>query len=777
MESIAGISVKLALDAKEYADGLAASAKETSSWATGLGTAVTAGVTVALASIALLVAGVVGIGVAAWSAADAFQDATNAIIVGTGASGQALDDMEKSVKNLAGSTKGIDKDFEQIGAVLAEVNTRTGLTGQSLEDLTGKMLDYSRLTGGDAVKQTQLVTRVMGDWGIEVENSSELLDKLFGAGQAFGIGVDDLSQKVVQFGAPMRQMGFSIDETIALFGKWEKEGVNAELAIGSLRIAAGKFAKDGIPLQEGLRDTMEAIKNAKTESEGLTIAMETFGARAGPDMAAAIREGRFELDEAVKAIQNTGGSLDDAAKRTIKFSDMWNILKTKALVALIPLGDKLMEIATNAMPFVEQAFDWFEKQLPPIIEQAGLWFDWLVQQIQTNVVPFVQETLIPIFQQISNWLLDEGIPAFLEFIKPIIDQVVPGLKLLGEIAFNIASFILPLLVQWWKFLGEHINIVLPIITAIGLATIALTSPISLVIGAIVLLATAWANNWGGIQEKVQAVMDFIKPYVDKAMKFISETVVKVLTFIQDWWTKHGESVMVVVQALWDFVVMLTEVQLAAIWFVIQVTLAAIQKFWDDWGQTLMTLAALAWDNITTTIEAAMDIIGFIIDAAAALIRGDWQAFGTALKNIWSTAWEAVKTIVSNAKTAIITIIANMISLIRDDYWQPFLDGLKEKWEALWTGLGAAVDSVVGTIRTSLQPVIDLIDGLLLSVSNLTSNLPSLPGVTPRFSASSVAGRPGETVTNQTFNQTNNFGDASGFDSTGQFAQTQALLTT
>lgn len=58
-------------------------------------------------------------------------------------------------------------------------------------------------------------------------------------------------------------MGFSLEESAAMLGKWEKEGVNTELVIGSLRIAAGKFAKDNIPLRQGLLDTMAAIKGRR----------------------------------------------------------------------------------------------------------------------------------------------------------------------------------------------------------------------------------------------------------------------------------------------------------------------------------------------------------------------------------------------------------------------------------------------------------------------------------------------------------------------------------
>jgi hypothetical protein len=125
-------------------------------------------------------------------------------------------------------------------------------------------------------------------------------------------------------------------KAIAMLGKWEKEGVNTELVIGSLRIAAGKFAKEQADvtsalalgenraisstaanksLAESLRDTFFAIKNASDGTAALNIGMEVFGARAGPDMTAAIREGRFELDDAIKAMDGMAGSIDDVSER------------------------------------------------------------------------------------------------------------------------------------------------------------------------------------------------------------------------------------------------------------------------------------------------------------------------------------------------------------------------------------------------------------------------------------------------------------------------------
>jgi phage-related minor tail protein len=326
------------------------------------------------AGAAAAIAGLTAIGVAAGATAleivgmaSDFQNATKAIIIGTGASGDELAGMEKVVKNLKGTTAGLGKDFGELGEVVAEVDTRTGATGETLEKFSKSVLDLSRLSGGDAKKNVQLITRVMGDWGIEIEDSSQLMDQLFGASQAFGISVDSLAAKVVQFGAPLRNMGFTLEESIALLGKWEQEGVNTELVLGSLRIAAGHFANAGIPLREGLNQTIETIKNAKTSSEGLAIAMDVFGARAGPDMAAAIREGRFELEGAITALQGTAGGLEDAANRALTLQERFTILKDGVLVALMPIGQIVLDLAEQFMPLLQEAV----KRLMPILEKFG----------------------------------------------------------------------------------------------------------------------------------------------------------------------------------------------------------------------------------------------------------------------------------------------------------------------------------------------------------------------------------------------------------------------
>jgi MFS family permease len=56
-------------------------------------------------------------------------------------------------------------------------------------------------------------------------------------------------------------------------------------------------------------------------------------------MAAAIREGRFEIGDMVAALEGSAGSVEDAAERTLRFSDRLNMLKNRITGVLGPFGE------------------------------------------------------------------------------------------------------------------------------------------------------------------------------------------------------------------------------------------------------------------------------------------------------------------------------------------------------------------------------------------------------------------------------------------------------
>lgn len=403
--------------------------------------------TVAAGALAGITAVVVGIGAAAANAWSAMDEGVDNFTNRTGVTGDALDAVQESIEKISESSAGVGQSLGDIGDVMGVLQTRTNETGKTLDDMTEGMLKLSRVTGEDAVEGSELFTRVLGDWSIEAKDSVDLLDKLTTAHQKSGISVNDLMQKVVQFGAPLRQMGFGVEESISLFSKWEKEGVNAELVMGSLRIAAGHFAKEqkkanetqigGVKsmaeaqdklvrlkdqlivatlrqsefnektkestivqsqmriddltkdiqelesamaqgeirtvtttgaqksLKESLQETFDAIKNASSETEALSLAMNVFGARAGPDMAAAIREGRFSIEEYMTALDGADGALDKTSEATLDFGDRFGLMQQKVLNSLVPVGQAIMDLGDIGLqfagPMVDSLTGWIDK--------------------------------------------------------------------------------------------------------------------------------------------------------------------------------------------------------------------------------------------------------------------------------------------------------------------------------------------------------------------------------------------------------------------------------
>ncbi|MEA1961284.1 MAG: phage tail tape measure protein [Bacillota bacterium] len=146
-------------------------------------------------------------------------------------------------------------------------------------------------------------------------------------------------------------MGFDIESSAAMLGKFEKEGVNTELVLGGLRIALGKMAKEGIKdTGEALTEVSKRIKEAGSTGEANAIALELFGTRIGPDMAAAIREGRFELTDLIDSLKNSKESINGVAFETMTYTEQLQLMKNKLAVALESLGSSFMQALNNVMP-------------------------------------------------------------------------------------------------------------------------------------------------------------------------------------------------------------------------------------------------------------------------------------------------------------------------------------------------------------------------------------------------------------------------------------------
>lgn len=375
----ADVLVKIGGDLSEFQNSLGSVLGEVQTWVMGLNPV-----------LAGAVAAVAAIGTAAVNVGLQYEEASNKIRTATGATGAELQGLMGDFKAVFTS---VPEDAATVAEAISGLNARLELTGKPLQDLTNQFLDLASVTGIDVAEAIQLGTRVFGDWGITADKQASTLDLIYKASEQTGASFDGLAAKVVQFGAPLRQMGFSLEESVALLGKFEKEGVNTELVMGSLRIALGKMAQDGVSdVKAGLNDVMEAIKAAGSAGEANAIAIDKFGARAGPDMAAAIREGRFEIDGLLESLRNSTETISTADAATETFTEKLSLLWHWVQSMIEPLGTLLVQAgrsAADAVIGLVNGSGALSESLKGVLE----WFKPLTDVISTKVLPYVGNLL------------------------------------------------------------------------------------------------------------------------------------------------------------------------------------------------------------------------------------------------------------------------------------------------------------------------------------------------------------------------------------------------
>lgn len=324
------------------------------------GKAVAAGTAIGVATTA-----VIALGTAAFKLGAEFDDAADSILIKSGAMGDALEQLQTDFNEVV---KNVPTSFENAATAIGLLHARTGQVGEGLQELSTQILNLSRLTGTDVSENVRQASRFFGDWSVSTEMQSEALDKLFRAAQMSGQSVSQLASQVVQFGAPMRQLGIDMDTAISLFAKWEKEGVNVETVAGTMRQALAKLADAGLDPATTFDRLINTIRDMEDPIEATAFAMEIFGKRGGADMAAAIREGRFAVDDYKQSLQDAGGAITDAARKTDdakqEMEKAWNELKVAAQPVVQAVFEAMNAAITLAVPLMKD----FARELRNIAE-------------------------------------------------------------------------------------------------------------------------------------------------------------------------------------------------------------------------------------------------------------------------------------------------------------------------------------------------------------------------------------------------------------------------
>lgn len=330
-----------------------------------------------------------------------FDDVYDSIRVGTGASGEAFEGLQDSFRKVAGESIGVGSDLGAIGSTLADLNTRLGVTGEPLEQLTTQFLQLQGM-GVDADINT--VTAAFQQFGIQADAAPGAMDSLFQISQATGRSITELTDNLSKSGPALQQFGFSFEESAGLLGALDKAGLDAEKTLGSMTKALGVFAEEGKDPQEALWGTIQRIEEL-TESgknvEAIDLANSIFGAKGGAGFVAAVESGQFAYEDFLDSIGATEDTIGGLAKETADWGEKWDQVKNQIFLALEPFAtqafDAILPLLTDAVggvkdfisslqdlgSWINQNRDWIE---PLAISVGVLTAAYVALALQQNIM-------------------------------------------------------------------------------------------------------------------------------------------------------------------------------------------------------------------------------------------------------------------------------------------------------------------------------------------------------------------------------------------------------
>jgi len=262
-----------------------------------------------------------------------FANASTVIIKSTGASGQGLRELENNMLNVFATAR--NGDLSAVANSIGEVNTRLGLQGQELERATSLFMDYADMNNTNVSSSIRTVSQLMTRWQIDALETESVLDRLTLASQMSGASVDNLTYELLKNQATFDSLGWTLDESIALLARLEQGGISSQSVMYGMRRSVVYFSKEGKDASEALREVIDEIYALGDSADGVALSVETFGVRAGPEMAFAIRSGKLEIEDWIDAIAGADGTLSATANAATTLEERWTQASNKMNVAFM----------------------------------------------------------------------------------------------------------------------------------------------------------------------------------------------------------------------------------------------------------------------------------------------------------------------------------------------------------------------------------------------------------------------------------------------------------
>lgn len=636
----------------------------------------------------VMAAGAIGAGVVAgfqglYQIGSIFDEVSDTIRVGTGATGAALTGLEDVAKSVATT---VPASFESAGQTVADLNTRLGLTGDELETVASQYLEAGRMLGEEI--DIQATTAAFSAFGIEGQAVSGAMDSLFQVSQATGVSMNELASSVQAQAPALQQLGFSYEDSIAMLGGLDKAGLNASAVMSGLGRGLVNLAKDGEEPQaafQRITGEIESLVASGDKAGAIDLASGIFGTKGATQFVSAVESGNLALGDLMGNLGASGDTILATGKETMDFAESWQLLKNNALSALEPLGSAVFAGLGTAMGSVVEAMQGMDMSpLAAIGEQLGTGLGDTLASLGTNIMPVVSAVAqllgavnpLGLVLSIMQPLLENLLPPIAELGAGLATGLAPAFSALGPVVGSLAGSL-------GGVLGTALGAIVPVIVEVA-------SILGPIIGdtltalqpSIESLGTAFGSLVQAVAPLVSAVLPLLEPLLGLIPSLLSPVIAIIGALVP---------------ALDPIILVVTEVA-TALSGSLESAISAVSPYLSNLGTIFSTIGEAAGPLIEALLPAFSSVLG---------------AIGPIISSVFGLVGPIVEAIMPLA-TAVLPIVTSLLQIAAPIL--TLLVGLLAPILQLVLGLVTPLlDIAVGVLQNVLVPVLQFLVPILTTI--------------------------------------------------------------
>ena len=657
------------------------------------------------AATVTLTAPVVAAGKAVFGVASDYEQANARIAAAFGVSGEEAERFSGIGKRIYEGGWGQSLD-EVNDALIQCKSTLRDVSDEDLQTVTTNALMLSDTFGADVNESIRGTNALMEGFGLSATEASDLLT----AGMQRGLNyTDELGDNLSEYSVRWGEAGMSASEYFSLLeagtsnGAYNLDKVGDYLNEFLTALSDGRMEESIGSFSEGTQEVFENFKNGSATAEDVLQAVlgdiaqmpneydkaalaSTLWSSLGEDNA-------MGMIESLAGVQDSFGDVAGAAQQAQETaSDSFAVKSQEAMRELQgsiePLGEPLLNIATNVAGVVKAFSEWFAG-----IGEGG--------QTAVLAIATIAAAIGPVLSTVGTVV--DTVPKIGAAFQVVgkLGTGALGLIAAHPVVAAIAAIIAAVVLLW-----NNCEEFRDAVTAVWDAVCDAFEVATHVAGDVAQRVGEFFSQLG---ETLGGVWDGICSTVQVAIDAVSQVITDVVTALSEWWGATWEGISGTASAIWEAIYGAVSAYIQYVSDVIGAALSVIQGVWDTvWG-AVSSAASSIWDAISSAIGAAINAISSTISAVLSAIQA-----------VWDSIWGAVSSTASSVWDGISSTISSIVNGVRDTISSVF-NAAKDTVSSVWNSIKSAIETPIQNARDTVRNVIDSIKGFF----NFSWSLPHL----------------------------------------------------